>query len=752
MVILINLNDESELDLGVINDNLKNLEVLLTKHDIFQKSEFREWFDDFKKIYGKKQVNLHLYSVYALIYLIGYVFISKFVLKNMHSGLHHKNFIKILKDVEIEIQSKFIGLDLFEIDYFNPILSLSENENLEFFNSLIWSISNFVFKLNIPPEYYFDYLIQKLISPIIRHKSGEYYTPPFLVKLMVKDSYIFGETVLDPCCGSGNFLMEIIKSILSQNVSNKDKIAAINNIYGFDINPISIYVSKINLFYLLKHFCSDLNLNLYVFDSLFQTETHFNENFDLIIGNPPWYTYRDIESIDDQERIKNLANDFNIKPLPKNLLNLEISTLFFVKAKNSFMRDGGRIFFVITKGVITGSHTSRFRNFEGFSNIKIWTFNNKVENIFNIDFICLYGQKSNEDLMNSNKEIKSYHFNIKNNIEEIEYFKNIELSLEREDTLVPYKIEEKAGKVFAKKFISKSIIDDLLPIKESYYKTLFHKGADLNPRNLIFVRCKSVNNSRVEINPDKRIFKRAKSPWNKIEFENEIVEQKYIFKIIKSTELVKFYVYNYYQVFLPLSKNDLKFDYANLDEQAKLFYDKINSLYRKHKKETTKHKTLMDNLNRWSKLINKRQLSKIKVVYNNSGSVLQCAIVQGDYLVTGDLSFYATDNMNEAFYLSAILNSNLITKQVKIMKSSRHIFKLPFDIPIKKYDFANHYHQQLVDLGKKGQEMAIKHLNSFFKNYKDNYSKIKIQNMLDEKLKLILGQIDEILDKEFHPI
>ena len=206
---------------------------------------------------------------------------------------------------------------------------------------------------------------------------------------MVRDSYEFGETVLDPCCGSGNFLTEIVKLIISQNETKENKIFAINKIYGFDINPISIYVSKLNLIYLLKDVVSDVKLNLYVFDTLFQEKRIFKDNFDLIIGNPPWYTYRDIESIDYQEKVKILADELKIKPLPKNLLNLEISTIFFIKAKDTFMREGAKIFFVITKGVITGSHASRFRNFEGFSNIKICTFEKQVENIFNVFYLFI---------------------------------------------------------------------------------------------------------------------------------------------------------------------------------------------------------------------------------------------------------------------------------------------------------------------------------------------------------------------------
>lgn len=741
----LNPSDKKDLDFHFINETLLNLENTLRKHEVQNELEFGVWLKDFEKIYGKKQVDTQLYIVFALIYFLGHVFISKYILNYEIILTENKLSLRNFKNFEDNLKSSFKNLDIFEIKYFHPLFSLSEKEDLSIFYDLILNISNYLFKLEVDPEYIFDYLIQTIISPLIRHKSGEYYTPQFLAKQMVRDVYSFGETILDPCCGSGNFLIEVVKYILSQDETMEKKINAINNIYGYDINPISIYVSKINLFYLLKENIVDINLNLYVFDFLFQKENSLNKKFDLIIGNPPWYTYRDIETVEYQNKVKKLSEQLELKPLPKNLLNLEISTLFFVKANKTFMKERAKIFFVMTKGVITGSHTSRFRNFKGFINVRIWTFDRKIETLFNINFICLFGQKSKISKQNSKEQIKSYHFTLKNEMDSIEYFKDLELKLERVDLLLPYLIEEKAGKKYTKKLITQENLKHLFPLEESQYKPLFHKGADLNPRNLIFIKFNSIDNSLAKIIPDKRIFKRAKAPWNKIEFENETIEKKYIFKVIKSTELVKFYIYNYYHVFLPLIKPDLNFNYDKLEKFGKIFYDKINQLYIKYKKETTKHDSLIENLDRWSKLINKRQLSKIKVVYNNSGAILYSAVIQGDFLITGDLSFYDTNNLEEAFYLSAILNSNLMTKQIDIIKSSRHIFKLPLEFPIKKFDNNNPTHQKLAELGQKGQAITKSEIEVLKKNTKENYTKFKIQNKINEKLKPLFTQIDEIL-------
>jgi tRNA1(Val) A37 N6-methylase TrmN6 len=737
----------SDLDFHAINEKIMLLENIFSKYEIYGERRYKEWLEDFKKIYGKEDANLRLYTIFSVIYFFSIVFITHYILNERDVFSQNGKIFEELNRYEKKINLRFKNMNIGEIQYFTPILSLFEEEGLSILEDIIYEISNNLFQSKIKPEYIFDYLIQRIISTSFRHKSGEYYTPPFLVKKMIEEVYHFGESVLDPCCGSGNFLVGIIKAILSQSKSDNEKLEAINKISGFDINPISIYLSKINLFLILPEKFYDFSCNLYVTDFLFQKKSYFKQKFDLIIGNPPWYTYRDVGSIAYQQNIKLLAETMEIKPRPKNILNLEISTLFFAKANCSYLKNKGQIFFVLTKGVITGSHASRFRTFSGFSDLKIWMFEKVIEDVFNIDFICLYARNSDKSGEIRQYEIPMHFFIIDNEIKDLSYFDDINLKIGEIKNLVPFSTEQKGEKIYVNKLISKEQLKELLPIKNSPYKKLFHKGADLNPRNLIFVKLTEINEEFVKVNPDERIFKRAKDPWNKREFKDEIIEKKYTFKAIKSTELVKFHIYDYYNVFLPLSREDLSFKLNFLGKQAKRFYNKINKIYLKNKKETTLHNDLMDNLNRWAKLINGRQIAKIKVIYNNSGSVLNSAVVQGDFLITGDLSFFATENLDEAFYLSAILNSPLLTKQIRIVKSSRHIFKLPLDFPIQKYDENNSDHQRLVNLGKKGQTLSQKTISSVKKNLR--ISKMKIQNILEKKLKTVFSQIDEILMREF---
>jgi hypothetical protein len=723
------------------------LENVFSKHKIFSDSKYKEWLTDFKEIYGKEEANPRLYVIFSIIYFFSIVFITHYILNEREVFSKKSSILSELCRCEKIISSKLKKIEIEEIHYFSPILSLIDKDESRVLSNLIYDLSTKLFQSKIKTEYIFDFLIQRTVSTNFRHKSGEYYTPPFLVRKMIEEAYSFGDIVLDPCCGSGNFLVGIIKAILSQETNDNEKLEAINKIYGFDINPISIYLSKVNLFLILPEKFHDFSCKLYVTDFLHQKRNDFNQKFDLIIGNPPWYTYRDVGSNIYQQKIKLLAETLEIKPRPKNILNLEISTLFFTKATYSYLKNGGIIFFVITKGVITGSHASRFRTFKGLSDLKIWMFEKTIEDIFNIGFICLFARNSKKRGEIRDYKIPAHYFTIFNEIEDLNYFDDIQLKIRETKNLIPFSIERKRENTYVNKLITEEQFKKLIPIKTSPYKELFHKGADLNPRNLIFVNFTEINDEFVKVNPDEKIFKRAKAPWNKEEFNDEIIEKKYIFKVIKSTELVKFHIFDYYNVFLPLSQEDLSFNISLLGNHAKKFYEKINKVYLKNKKNTTLHNNLMENLNRWAKLINERQTSKIKVVYNNSGSILNCAVVEGNFLITGDLSFFATENLDEAFYLSTILNSPLLTNQIRILKSSRHIFKLPFNFPVKKYDEDNSDHQRLVELGLEGQKISKKTISSIDANH--IISKIKVQKRLEDKLKTIFSQTDKILLREF---
>jgi len=477
-----------KFDVSNFKVELDIIKEIFLSVSIQETENYKEWYAYYEKIYGKRHTNIDLYIIYSLIYLISQLFIVKFVFNQDLNSIQSKINPNFLKSIPQKVKEVFNFNNGIEIRFFSPIINALKNLESEKNNNLIYNITEKVKLIETQPEYFFDDTVQSILHTHIRHKSGEFYTPPFLVKKMVEESYIFGEKVIDPCCGSGNFIIEIVKKIYCTDYSKSKRLEAVTNLYGYDINPMSIYLTKLNLLYLLKEDFHHLDSNFVTTDFLFQPKTENKENFDLVVGNPPWFTLRDIDSLNYQEKIKHLSEELEIKPRPKNVLNIEIASLFFYKAKISLMKGNAKIFFVITKGVINGSHAARFRNFQGFHNIKLWKFTPQITKIFNIDFICIYAQKLEDDRIKNNLVIPSLLFSVKLNSKKLNYYDNLDFSLEKTEELVPYNTEIKGNKYYTNKLVTKEKQLQLIPIKTSEYKKLFHKGADLNPRNLIFLK------------------------------------------------------------------------------------------------------------------------------------------------------------------------------------------------------------------------------------------------------------------------
>lgn len=80
-------------------------------------------------------------------------------------------------------------------------------------------------------------------------KYAEVYTPEWLVKdmcnMLPPDAWeTIDKTFLEPSCGNGNFLVEILSRKLEMCKDVSDCMAALNSIYGIDILPDNVEEAK----------------------------------------------------------------------------------------------------------------------------------------------------------------------------------------------------------------------------------------------------------------------------------------------------------------------------------------------------------------------------------------------------------------------------------------------------------------------------------------------------------------------------
>jgi len=178
-----------------------------------------------------------------------------------------------------------------------------------------------------------------------------------------------------------------------------------------------------------------------------------------------------------------------------------------------------------------------------------------------------------------------------------------------------------------------------------------------------------------------------------------LIENKFGFKSFLNKDLIPFYIKELKNVFLPVSRS-LQWDEKLLTDNPKAsnFYTEINNFYKKNKKGTSDINSLFLNLNYWNKLTKQANNKQYIIVYNASGSHLKSAVIDNEeqgIVICSENYYFSTDSLNEAHYLSAIFNSPVLSKNIKLIKSSRHIHKRPFSFPIPLYDNNNDIHRKL---------------------------------------------------------
>lgn len=94
-------------------------------------------------------------------------------------------------------------------------------------------------------------LYQSVISPDVRHKLGEYYTPDWLAERVVAEVVDdpLTQRVLDPSCGSGTFVFHSVRRYLgacdAAGVAAGDAVTgATRMVYGFDLHPVAVALAQ----------------------------------------------------------------------------------------------------------------------------------------------------------------------------------------------------------------------------------------------------------------------------------------------------------------------------------------------------------------------------------------------------------------------------------------------------------------------------------------------------------------------------
>ncbi len=180
-------------------------------------------------------------------------------------------------------------------------------------------------------------LYQSLLFEGEKSHNGSYYTPQQTVGDIAKSYLKPDSKVLDPCCGTGQFLLAF-----SDTVKNP------LNIYGMDCDKTAVRIARLNILIKFKNkrftpniFCKNTLFEVGNYDlfSLHKTFDSAVRDFDVIATNPPWgarFSKTEIKAL------KNIYPEIN---------SIE-SFSFFLKKSLALLKNKGVMSFILPESVL----------------------------------------------------------------------------------------------------------------------------------------------------------------------------------------------------------------------------------------------------------------------------------------------------------------------------------------------------------------------------------------------------------------
>lgn len=437
--------------------------------------------------------------------------------------------------------------------------------------------------------------------------------------------------------------------------------------------------------------------------------------FDYVIGNPPWFTYSSIRNEEYQDTLNKLADAYHVKPTKKaNFPHLEIAAIFMAFCADHFLKPSGKLAFVVPRSFFSADQHDNIRNgaARGFRLKSIWDLFD-VTPLFRIPSGVLFAEKAD-----NGEGVRTWKGKVFSG--DLKCF-NSRLS----------DVEDKLNETDKDWFFTQmgsssafSVSQSTVRTDASAYKEHFDQGATIVPRAFYFVDLDQdlpddFDDRILQIRTAAEILPEAKKPWNEIVLRGSI-ESRFLFRTALSKSIFPFALFRPNLVALPMTVEEsdrggkiIKLHTADeLSEKgfrhASNWFAQGERLWEQRRTEKNEKYSSIKYLNWQQKLSDQNLNAPYLVLYNSSAKDANATVVIREDL---DLEFIAeskeyifvTDRLDEAYFVTAILNSNAITTQLRDFQTRglfgfRDIHKKILDVYFPRFNSTDERHLQIAAL------------------------------------------------------
>ena len=693
------------------------------------------------------------------------------------------------------------------------------------------------FDWSAPPSDIAATLYQTVIPASERRHLGEYYTPQWLAKAIVKEIVTdpVNQRVLDPSCGSGTFIAECVEHFLEaakqQNVPDTKIFEMLREaVTGIDVHPVATHLARaawviaarraiaqsvstavtvpiylgdsLQLRYQSRDMFAAQNVTISVRDeddtellfpiSLVNRAESFDQmmvdiadylergqdpqsalqdvvglndgesktlsatidklaelhrkgrdhiwayytrnlvrpitlarnKVDVIVGNPPWINYNQTTDILRDELVYQSRNVYGIWAGGRHAPNQDVASLFYARSVDLYLRDGGLIGMVMPHSALQAGQHTKWRTGEwksrggtrtlhvNFQVRKAWDLERLNPNtFFPIPSSVVFAKRIGEE-----GKARPLAGTVRQWIGATGSTNVRWVDMETTDS--------------SKEFLSP-------------YAKLTRKGADIYPRVLFFVN-EIPNPATVRVGgtvttqPRRGVY--DKQPWKSLSLTNlyrNTVEEEHLFDVHLGETVLPYGTLNPLKALLPMKRNAVSFasdaasnlgvPIGSLDRRMQQRWSQINGIWDQHKSPTNRL-SLLEQLDFYGKLSsqiiwrNDNGGRPIRVAYSASGIPTATIVANDDFIVDYTLLWLTCQTLDEAHYLTAVINSDHLYEQLKPLMpkgqfGARHVLKHVWRLPIPEFDGADSTHVAVSNAGRRAALGVERELGNLRQRY-----------------------------------
>ncbi|XXM72144.1 Eco57I restriction-modification methylase domain-containing protein [Lysinibacillus sphaericus] len=420
----------------------------------------------------------------------------------------------------------------------------------------------------------------------------------------------------------------------------------------------------------------------------------FAGQFDIIGTNPPWLTISNLPDVPYKDQLIRQASFFGIRPTGSSFLHSEIATTFALHNVKHFLKEEGKVAFIVSRSVTDGDNHAPFRTFNfrdkvPFNITEFWDLID-VPELFNLPSCVVFGRK--QELTGT------IHDNIPSR-----FFTN-DLDNPTDGNIALCTLVDKNAWL--------RVDTDGYTVRGSdFYAPRFRQGADLMPRTALFVDLIADTPASYVVHvrtAATEIENRNNKKLTGVVFEN-YVNRNYIFSTVTSNTLLPFGILEDHlpKVILPVEIVDNTPRILSSEELIDRGDDTVSDWFEDIDSHDELRKSIYEMIDERGKLTQQSYLNYQYLVHCGAGGSKPCAAIQRGHIesphhfIADQTTYvYGTDDEEEALYLIGIMNSNYVNEiirpfQARGLFGERHIHKLVYKV-IPPFNNENPLHQEVV--------------------------------------------------------